>query len=71
MVNAAGKSGGPHDGENDVEALPALRERQRAEVEVMVTDRAGFRAKVDLTTGGLLSITALVSGILLSTAVLV
>ncbi|MFN7089251.1 MAG: hypothetical protein ACK4P4_01690 [Allorhizobium sp.] len=45
--------------------------RQLAEIELRVTKEAGFRAKVDVSNGGLLSIAALVSGILLSTAVLV
>ncbi len=46
-------------------------ERQRAEVEISVTKNAGLRASVDVSSGGLLSIAALVSSILLSTAVLV
>jgi hypothetical protein len=46
-------------------------ERQRAEVEIRVLKDAGLRASVDVSSGGLLSIAALVSTILLSTAVLV
>lgn len=52
-------------------SLSAVRGRQRAEVELRVTKEAGLRAKVDVSNRGLLSIAALVSGILLSTAVLV
>jgi hypothetical protein len=51
--------------------IPAHGERQRAEVEMRVTKDAGFRASFDVSSGGLLSIAALVSTILLSTAVLV
>ncbi len=46
-------------------------QRQRAEVEISFTQNARFRASVDVSSGGLLSIAALVSSILLSTAVLV
>jgi hypothetical protein len=49
----------------------AHRERQKAEVEIRLTRGASFRAHVDVSSGGLLSIAALVSSILLSTAVLV
>ncbi|WP_064713462.1 hypothetical protein [Rhizobium bangladeshense] len=45
--------------------------RQRAEVELNFTNTAGFRTKVDVSNSGLLSIAALVSSILVSTAVLV
>jgi hypothetical protein len=51
--------------------IPAHGERQRAEVEIRVSKNAGLRASVDVSSGGLLSIAALVSSILLSTAVLV
>lgn len=51
--------------------IPAHGERQRAEVEIRVSKDAGLRASVDVSSGGLLSIAALVSSILLSTAVLV
>lgn len=51
--------------------IPAHGERQRAEVEIRVSKNAALRASVDVSSGGLLSIAALVSGILLSTAVLV
>jgi hypothetical protein len=71
MIKPTGRSDGDDDTKSQVQVLPASQERQRAEVEVMVTHGVGFRAKVDLTTGGLLSITALVTGILLSTAVIV
>ena len=43
----------------------------RAEVSLMVTKDSGFRAEAGITNGGLISIAALVSSILLSTAVLV
>jgi hypothetical protein len=71
MAKQARRSDGDDELESHVQVLPASQERQRAEVEVIVTHGVGFRAKVDLTTGGLLSIAALVSGILLSTAVIV
>jgi hypothetical protein len=51
--------------------IPAHGERQRADVEIRVSKDAGLRASVDVSSGGLLSIAALVSSILLSTAVLV
>lgn len=50
---------------------PTHGERQRAEVEISFTENAGVRASVDVSSGGLLSIAALVSTILLSTAALV
>ena len=52
-------------------SIPTHGERQRAEVEIIVTKNASMRASVDVSSGGLLSIAALVSSILLSTAVLV
>ena len=52
-------------------SIPTRVERQRAEVEISFTKNAGLRASVDVSSGGLLSIAALVSSILLSTAVLV
>lgn len=51
--------------------IPAQGERQRAEVEISFTKNVGLRASVDVSSVGLLSIAALVSTILLSTAVLV
>jgi hypothetical protein len=54
-----------------VGSTPTHGGRQRAEVEISVTKNAGLRASVDVSSGGLLSIAALVSSILLSTAVLV
>ncbi len=48
-----------------------LAQRQRAEVSLMVGRNAGFKAKAEITNGGLLSIAALVSSILLTTTVLV
>ncbi|KEQ04762.1 hypothetical protein [Pseudorhizobium pelagicum] len=48
-----------------------LAQRQRAEVSLMVNKRAGFKAKAEISNGGLLSIAALVSSILLTTTVLV
>jgi hypothetical protein len=53
---------------NQLEMTP---HRQRAEVELNFTRTAGLRAKVDVSNSGLLSIAALVSGIIISTAVLV
>ena len=52
-------------------SIPAYGERQRAEVEIGFTEKARLRASVNVSSGGLLSIAALVSSILLSTAVLV
>ncbi len=54
-----------------VGSIPPHGDRQRAEVEISFTKNAGLRASVDVSSGGLLSIAALVSSILLSTAVLV
>jgi len=48
-----------------------LNQRQRAKVSLAFTDTASFTASARITNGGLLSIAALVSTILLSTAVLV
>lgn len=52
-------------------SIPTHGDRQRAEVEISFTKNARLRASVDVSSGGLLSIAALVSSILLSTAVLV
>ncbi|MBW6425207.1 hypothetical protein KX729_27610 [Rhizobium sp. XQZ8] len=48
-----------------------LNQRQHAEVSLAFTETAGLKAGAQITNGGLLSIAALVSTILLSTAVLV
>lgn len=48
-----------------------LEQRQYAEASLMFSKRAGFKAKAEITNGGLLSIAALVSTILLTTSVLV
>lgn len=48
-----------------------LDQRQHAEVALAFTETAGLKAGAQMTNGGLLSIAALVSTILLSTAVLV
>lgn len=48
-----------------------LAERQRAEVSFTVGKSTGFHASAEITNGGLLSVAALVSSILLSTAVVV
>ncbi len=48
-----------------------MYEIQRAEVSLMATKDSGFRAKVEITNRGLLSVAVVVSSILLSTAVLV
>ncbi|WP_276121890.1 hypothetical protein [Pararhizobium qamdonense] len=48
-----------------------LNQRQRAKVSLAFTETAGLKANAQITNGGLLSIAALVSTILLSTAVLV
>lgn len=46
-------------------------DRQRGEVHLRIGQTVDIKASVDVTSTGLLAITALVSGILLSTAVLV
>lgn len=48
-----------------------LEQRQYAEASLMFSKRVGFKAKAEITNGGLLSIAALVSSILLTTTVLV
>jgi hypothetical protein len=48
-----------------------LNQRQRAKVSAAFTETAGLKASARINNGGLLSIAALVSTILLSTAVLV
>lgn len=48
-----------------------LADRQTAEASFMLTKDAGFKSRVDVSNGGLLSIGVLVSGILLTTSVLV
>lgn len=48
-----------------------LEQRQFAETSLMFSKRAGFRARAEITNGGLLSIAVLVSSILLTTTVLV
>lgn len=48
-----------------------LEQRQYSKVSLMFSKRAGFRAKAEITNGGLLSIAVLVSSILLTTTVLV
>ncbi|MCF6367319.1 hypothetical protein [Rhizobium halophilum] len=48
-----------------------LAQRQHAEVSLMFGRNAGFKARAEITNGGLLSIAALVSSILLTTTVLV
>ena len=51
--------------------VSSIHDVQRAEVSLMVTRHSGLRAEVEITDRGLLSVAALVSSILLSTAVLV
>jgi len=48
-----------------------LAQRQTAEISLMVTKDAGFKATAEISNGGLLTIGALVSSILLATTVLV
>jgi hypothetical protein len=48
-----------------------LNQRQCAKVSLAFSETAGFKASAQITNGGVLSIAALVSTILLSTAVLV
>ena len=56
------------DGARDV---GFLNQRQHAKVSLAFSETAGFKASIRITNGGLLSIAALVSTILLSTAFLV
>jgi Na+/H+-dicarboxylate symporter len=56
------------DGARD---LGFLNQRQHAGVSLAFTETAGLKASAQITNGGLLSIAALVSTVLLSTAVLV
>jgi len=55
---------------DDVNQRP-LQERNTAEVELRITENTVFTAKASITTGGLLAVAALVSGILLSTSIVV
>ncbi len=48
-----------------------LTERHSAEVSLMVNGEAGFRARAEITTGGLLAVAAIVSAALLGSAVIV
>ncbi|MFN7093054.1 MAG: hypothetical protein ACK4P4_21190, partial [Allorhizobium sp.] len=48
-----------------------LEQRQYAETSLMFSKHAGFKAKAEISNGGLLSIAALVSSVLLTTTVLV
>ncbi|MFN7023585.1 MAG: hypothetical protein ACK4QP_03510 [Pseudorhizobium sp.] len=48
-----------------------LAQRQTAEISLMFTKDAGFKARAEISSGGLLTIGALVSSILLATTVLV
>ena len=52
-------------------ARPFLSQRQHANAAIMVTKDAGLTDEMQITNGDLLSVAALVSSILLSTAVLV
>ncbi len=51
--------------------MSPLSERQTAEIDLRIRESSGVRMGVDVTPVGMLSIAVLVSGILLSTAVLV
>ena len=55
---------------DDVNQRPS-QERHTAEVELKITENTVFTAKASITTGGLLAVAALVSGILLSTSIVV
>ncbi|WP_337266174.1 hypothetical protein [Oryzifoliimicrobium ureilyticus] len=58
--------------ENDHSTMQAfLSQTQQAEVSLTINKDAGFRAKAQITNGGLLSVAVLVSSILLTTSVLV
>ncbi len=60
----------PVQGEDAVSSSMSS-DRQRAEFQIKVRSGAGLRASVDVSNRGLLSIAAVVSTIILSTAVLV
>jgi hypothetical protein len=70
-----GSKGPDHDGAPDVPLADPeagfLGQRQRARVSLMVKSDAGFKAEAEITNGGLLSIAALVSSIMLTTTLLV
>ena len=57
--------------DNAVTTHQPLADRQRSELHLRFGQAVDIRASVDVSSQGLLAITALVSGILLSTAVLV
>ena len=57
--------------QNPLPALPSRPAVHRAEASVTFGKRAGMRASVEVTSGGILAVAALVSGILLSSAVIV
>jgi hypothetical protein len=61
----------PQEDEAPSRLTAVLGERHIAEVSLMINKRAGLKARAEITTGGLLSVAALVSTVLLSTAVLV
>ncbi len=68
------RDGGPNvvDQKNhQAPCVSPIHDVQRAEVSLMVSRHSGLRAEVEITNRGLLSVAALVSSILLSTAVLV
>jgi hypothetical protein len=56
---------------NDLQTTEPQADRQRSEFHLRFGQAVDIRASVDVSSTGLLAITALVSGILLSTAVLV
>jgi len=68
------RDGGPNvvdQKKHQARCVSPIHDVQRAEVSLMVTRHNGLRAEVEITNRGLLSVAALVSSILLSTAVLV
>ncbi|WP_276120076.1 hypothetical protein [Pararhizobium qamdonense] len=66
-----GKASGVDQQKHQGPRVSPMREVQRAEVSLMLTKHSGLRAEAEITNRGLLSVGALVSSILLSTAVLV
>lgn len=59
------------EGDVPVRLDEVFGQRHVADVSLMINKHAGLKARAEISTGGLLSVAALVSTILLSTAVLV
>jgi hypothetical protein len=71
IATAAQEPGPPSPAPADPSGRSWLTERHSAEVSLMVNKEAGFRARAEITTGGLLAVAAIVSAALLGSAVIV